>query len=113
MELLDHPAGRVDRPTCRLGREHLGTRSACGGPRSSLVRRPFWKRTLAGLIGLNREAWHASREGWDAMHGLLAPVRRELLRDPLAAFRKAMDTAPPTDRAVMDDPEWQRVLIED
>jgi pimeloyl-ACP methyl ester carboxylesterase len=24
-----------------------------------------------------------------------------------------MDAAPPTDRAVMDDPDWQRVLIED
>lgn len=47
------------------------------------------------------------------MYGLLAPVRRELLRDPLRAFRKVMDTAPPTDRAVMDDPDWQRVLIED
>ncbi len=47
------------------------------------------------------------------MYGLLAPVRRALLRDPLAAFRKVMDAAPPTDRAVMDDPDWQRVLIED
>jgi hypothetical protein len=47
------------------------------------------------------------------MYGLLAPVRRELLRDPLGAFRMVMDTAPPTDRAIMDDPDWQRVLIED
>jgi pimeloyl-ACP methyl ester carboxylesterase len=74
---------------------------------------PVLEEETARLIGLNREAWHASRDGWDAMYGLLAPVRRELLRDPLAAFRKVMDTAPPTDRAVMDDPEWQRVLIED
>jgi pimeloyl-ACP methyl ester carboxylesterase len=74
---------------------------------------PVLEEDTAGLIGLNREAWHASREGWDAMYGLLAPVRRGLLRDPVGAFRKVMDTAPPTDRAVMDDPDWQRVLIED
>jgi pimeloyl-ACP methyl ester carboxylesterase len=74
---------------------------------------PVLEEDTAGLIGLNREAWHASREGWDAMYGLLAPVRRELLRDPLGAFRKVMDTAPPSDRAVMDDPDWQRVLKED
>jgi pimeloyl-ACP methyl ester carboxylesterase len=74
---------------------------------------PLLEEDTAGLIGLNRDAWYASREGCDAMYGLLAPVRRELLRDPLAAFRKVMDTAPPTDRAVMDDPEWQRVPIED
>jgi pimeloyl-ACP methyl ester carboxylesterase len=74
---------------------------------------PVLEGDTAGLIGLNREAWHASHEGWDAMYGLLAPVRRELLRDPLGAFRKVMDAAPPSDRAVMDDPDWQRVLIED
>ena len=74
---------------------------------------PVFEEDTAGLIGLNREAWHASRDGWDAMYGLLAPLRRELLRDPLGAFRKVMDTAPPSDRAVMDDPDWQRVLKED
>jgi pimeloyl-ACP methyl ester carboxylesterase len=74
---------------------------------------PVLEEDTAGLIGLNRDTWRASSEGWGAMYRLLAPVRRELLRDPLAAFRKVMDAAPPTDRAVMDDPDWQRVLIED
>ena len=55
----------------------------------------------------------ASREGWDAMYALLAPVREEFLLDPLGAFREVMDAAPPADRAVMDDPDWQRVFIED
>jgi len=74
---------------------------------------PLLEEETEGQIGLNREAWRASREGWDAMYGLLAPVRRELLRDPLGAFRKVMDAAPPTDKAVMNDPDWQRVLIDD
>jgi pimeloyl-ACP methyl ester carboxylesterase len=74
---------------------------------------PVLEEDTAGLIGLNRDTWRASSEGWGAIYRLLAPVRRGLLRDPLAAFRKVMDAAPPTDKAVMDDPDWQRVLIED
>jgi len=67
----------------------------------------------AGLIGLNRAGWFTAREGWDAMYQLLAPVRKELSRDPLAGFRAVMDAAPAADKAVMQDPEWQRVMIED
>jgi pimeloyl-ACP methyl ester carboxylesterase len=74
---------------------------------------PLLEEDTVGLIGLNRAAWLAAREGWEAMHDLLAPIREELLRDPLGAFRRVMDTAPATDKAVMDDPDWQRVLIED
>ena len=74
---------------------------------------PLLDEDTGGLIGLNREAWVASRAGWDAMYALLAPVREEFLRDPLGAFREVMDAAPAADRAVMDDPDWQRVFIED
>jgi pimeloyl-ACP methyl ester carboxylesterase len=74
---------------------------------------PLLEEDTGGLIGLNRQAWVSSREGWDAMFALLAPVREEFLRDPLGAFRQVMDAAPPADRAVMDDPDWQRVFIED
>jgi pimeloyl-ACP methyl ester carboxylesterase len=74
---------------------------------------PLLEEDTGGLIGLNRKAWVASRAGWDAMYTLLAPVRDEFLRDPLGAFRQVMDAAPPADRAVMDDPDWQRVFIED
>src|SRR5262249_12285587 len=41
------------------------------------------------------------------------PKREELLTDPLAGFRSAMRAAPESDRAVMNDPAWQRVFIED
>lgn len=74
---------------------------------------PLLDEDTGGLIGLNREAWVSSQEGWDAMYAVLAPVRGELLRDPLGAFRRVMDAAPPADRAVMDDPDRQRVFIED
>jgi pimeloyl-ACP methyl ester carboxylesterase len=74
---------------------------------------PLDEQDVVGLIGLNRAGWYAARSGWEAMFALLSPVREELLRDPLAAFRAIMDAAPEADRAVMDDPDWQRVMIED
>jgi pimeloyl-ACP methyl ester carboxylesterase len=74
---------------------------------------PLLDSDTDGLIGLNRAAWFAARQGWKATYDLLAPIRQDLLRDPLGAFRGIMDTAPAADRAVMDNPDWQRVLIED
>lgn len=74
---------------------------------------PLDENDLAQMIGLNRSGWYAAREGWQAMFSLLAPVRDDLLRDPLARFRAIMDAAPDTDRAVMEDAAWQRVMIED
>jgi pimeloyl-ACP methyl ester carboxylesterase len=68
---------------------------------------------LEGLIEINRDGWYAAHEGWDAMYALLAPKRVEILADPLAGFRAVMDAAPASDKAVMEDPDWQRVLIED
>ena len=74
---------------------------------------PLDEEDLGGLIELNRDGWYAAREGWDAMYELLAPKREEVLADPLAGFRAAMAAAPESDKAVMDDPAWQRVFIED
>jgi len=68
---------------------------------------------LTGLIDLNRQAWHAAHAGWDALHTLLAPLREEIVADPLAGFRHVMETAPESDKAVLEDPDWQRVLVED
>jgi pimeloyl-ACP methyl ester carboxylesterase len=69
---------------------------------------------LGNMIELNRRGWYAAREGgWDAIYEILAPTREQILPDPLAGFRAVMDAAPASDKAVMDDPEWQRVMIED
>lgn len=67
---------------------------------------------IAGLIQVNRDGWYAAREGWQALHDLLAPLREEVLKDPLAGFTGLMEAAPPSDKAVMEDPNWQRVLVE-
>ena len=74
---------------------------------------PLEEEDTRGLIQLNRDAWHAAHESWEALHALLAPVREELLADPLAGFRHTMEAAPASDRAVLDDPDWQRVFVED
>jgi pimeloyl-ACP methyl ester carboxylesterase len=67
---------------------------------------------VAGLIQINRDAWYAARDGWQALRDLLAPMREEVLKDPLAGFKALMEAAPPSDKAVMEDPDWQRVLVE-
>jgi pimeloyl-ACP methyl ester carboxylesterase len=73
---------------------------------------PKQEEDNVGLIELNRAGWYAAREGWDAVHALLAPEREKVLADPLAGFRASMDAAPASDKAVMADPAWQRVFIE-
>jgi pimeloyl-ACP methyl ester carboxylesterase len=74
---------------------------------------PTVEEDLEGLIEINRDGWNAAQKGWEAMYALLAPKRDELLADPLAGFQAVMDAAPASDKAVMEDPDWQRVLIED
>jgi pimeloyl-ACP methyl ester carboxylesterase len=74
---------------------------------------PLKEEDLAGLIKLNRAGWYAAREGWEAMFKLLAPRREERLADPLAGFRATMAAAPASDKAVIEDPAWQRVFVED
>jgi pimeloyl-ACP methyl ester carboxylesterase len=73
---------------------------------------PLDEQDLVALIGLNRAAWYAAREGWDAVLALLAPEREKALADPLARFRAVMDAAPAADKQVMDDPMWQSVFVE-
>ena len=74
---------------------------------------PLEEEDTRDVIQINRDGWYAAREGWQAMYDLLAPKREEVLADPLAGFRAAMERAPASDKAVMDDPAWQRVFVED
>jgi pimeloyl-ACP methyl ester carboxylesterase len=73
---------------------------------------PLEEEDLGGLFELNRDGWYAAHESWDAVYELLSPKREEVLADPLSGFRSAMEAAPASDKAVMDDPAWQRVLVE-
>ena len=73
---------------------------------------PILESDLDGLIQINRDGWYAAHESWEAVYALLTPIREALLADPLAGFRHTMEVAPPSDKAVMNDPAWQRVLVE-
>ena len=73
---------------------------------------PLEEEDVAGLIEINRAGWYAAREGWEALHDLLAPMWESVLADPLGGFKALMESAPPSDKAVMEDPDWQRVLVE-
>jgi pimeloyl-ACP methyl ester carboxylesterase len=74
---------------------------------------PLEEDELGGMIGPNRDSWYAAHAGWDAMYEHLAALRAELLADPLASIRVAMAVAPESDKAIMEDPAWQRGLVED
>ena len=74
---------------------------------------PLVQEDIDQMIGLNQDAYYAALEGWEALHALLVPVREEILADPLGGFKEIMKDAPPEDQAVMNDPDWQRVFVED
>jgi pimeloyl-ACP methyl ester carboxylesterase len=74
---------------------------------------PLEESDLDGLIEVNRRGWYAAHEGWDAVYELLAPLRETVVADPLAGFTALMAAAPERDKAVMQDPAWQRVFVED
>ncbi len=63
------------------------------------------------LIGLNADAHRLAQAGdRDGLMRLLAPVRKAIIADPLASFRNVMNTAPPSDQAIMNDSGWQEML---
>ena len=109
-ELLDHLGLDVvhvgwwkrRRPACARVRGAV-TPSACEPRQSSLAVRRIEEADLSEMIELNREAWYAAHESWDALHALIAPIRDQMLVDPLAGLRAVMEAAPESDKAVMND----------
>ncbi len=64
------------------------------------------------MIPLNAQVWRLMRSGKrDEAAAVMAPLREAMLADPLAAFRGIMDTAPPEDLAVIEDPDWQEGFV--
>jgi pimeloyl-ACP methyl ester carboxylesterase len=64
------------------------------------------------LIGLNAEGYRlAKNRDRDGMMRLLTPVRESILADPLGSFRAVMESAPPLDQEIMNDPAWQESLV--
>ena len=63
-------------------------------------------------IDANSNEQHLFEAGdYEAIWRLHEELSAELLADPLAAFRSIMETSPPSDQAIMEDPLWQRGFL--
>lgn len=73
---------------------------------------PVTDEELADVVPMNAE--FAAAAGAGDLPALLAAAdrwRQRLVDDPLGGFRSVMASAPPEDRAVMEDPGWQADLV--
>ena len=70
---------------------------------------PLQEDEVDAMIPLNAQVWRLVRAGRvDDAAAVMAPLRESMLADPLGAFRTVMDTAPPEDLALMEDPTWRK-----
>ncbi len=71
---------------------------------------PLIEEEVAQLVGVNARGYALAEEGWEPLHGFLTEVRARLLGDE--GMQGVLSDAPPTDRAIMSDPVWQRMSRE-
>jgi pimeloyl-ACP methyl ester carboxylesterase len=62
---------------------------------------------VSRLVGVNALGYAAAERSWEDLHKLLASVRERLLGEE--GLAGVLSDAPPEDRAVMQDPVWQRI----
>lgn len=71
---------------------------------------PLVPEEVTQLVGINARGYALAEEGWEPLHGFLVEVRARLLGDE--GMQGVLSDAPPTDRAIMADPAWQRMSRE-
>jgi pimeloyl-ACP methyl ester carboxylesterase len=71
---------------------------------------PLVQEEVDQLVGVNAEGYAAALKGWQALYEYLVPVRERLLGD--TGMQGVLHDAPPTDRAIMESPTWQRLSRE-
>jgi pimeloyl-ACP methyl ester carboxylesterase len=73
---------------------------------------PLEEAEIDQMIGLNATAHRMGQAGDRAgVTALLAETRASILADPLGGLRTVMETAPPEDQEVMNDPDWQTSFV--
>jgi pimeloyl-ACP methyl ester carboxylesterase len=73
---------------------------------------PLDAAEAAGMIDLNALEYRLFHEGrFDEIMRITEETREEILADPLASFRSIMASAPDDDRAILEDPAWQRGFV--
>jgi len=68
---------------------------------------PLEPDEVSKLVGVNAAGYAAAERGWDDLHQLLVKVRERILSDE--GMAGVLSDAPPEDRAIMQDPVWQRI----
>jgi pimeloyl-ACP methyl ester carboxylesterase len=73
---------------------------------------PIEPDEAARMIDLNALEYRLYHEGrFDELWRISVETRDEILADPLAGFRHAMASATEMDRAIIEDPAWQRGFL--
>src|SRR5712664_3600000 len=67
---------------------------------------PLEPDEVSKLVGVNAASYAAAERGWEPLHELLSQVRVRLLGDE--GMAGVLSDAPPEDRAIMENPAWQR-----
>jgi pimeloyl-ACP methyl ester carboxylesterase len=66
----------------------------------------------AGMIDLNALGYRLFHEGkFEEILALTTEITEAILADPLGSFRGMMASAPGADRAILEDPAWQRGFV--
>lgn len=68
---------------------------------------PLEPDEVGQLVGANAAGYAAAERGWDELHELLVQIRERLLADE--GMAGVLSDAPAEDRAIMQDPIWQRL----
>lgn len=94
------------------GGPHALAVAACHPDRISAVTVVVGAAPLAGeeaarLVGVNAAGYAAAEKGWQALYELLAQVCGRLLSEE--GMQGVLSDAPEADRAIMENPVWQRM----
>ena len=71
---------------------------------------PLVRDEVAHLVGINARGYALAEQGWEPLHEFLIGIRERLLSDE--GMQGVLSDAPAPDRAIMSDPEWQRMSRE-
>jgi len=71
---------------------------------------PLVAEEATGQVGVNAQAYTLAEKGWAPLHELLVGVRERLLSPE--GLAGVLHDAPAADRAIMQDPAWQRMSRE-
>ena len=115
-ELLDaHGLDRVPATGTSGGGPHVLALAANHPERVSAISvvvggTPLVPDEVAHLVGVNARGYALAEHGWQPLHEFLVGIRERLLSDE--GMQGVLSDAPEPDRAIMSDPEWQRMSRE-